>query len=94
MRAHQNGTQRRRYQSYFKRFLSRAASSFPLSSLVGSEGIMIVAIDPDETGQVGITFKGQYDTYLAVAKSGKAIHKGKSVRVVAVSGNELVVEEN
>jgi len=80
----------------FMRILTKqqGTSSFPLSSLVGSEGIMIVAIDPDETGQVGITFKGQYDTYLAVAKSGKAIHKGKSVRVVAVSGNELVVEEN
>lgn len=63
------------------------------TSFVGCTGTVIVPIDKGGIGEVGLSAGGQYRTCTAREMHGAEIPKGRSVRVVAVSGDDLIVEE-
>ena len=71
----------------------QSTSVVQTSSAVGTRGSVVVPIEEGRIGEVGITVGGQYMTYQAQSKDGKRIPKGRSVRVIEVSGGHLVVEE-
>ncbi len=71
----------------------QASSLVPTESLVGCTGTVTVPIGAGELGEVGVSASGQYNAYVAKACEGRAIEKGRHVRVVQAVGSQLVVEE-
>ncbi len=70
----------------------QSTSTVSTSSFVGYEGVVTVTIDQDRTGEVGLSVDGQYRTCVARGHNQAAIPKGRTVKVVAVSGDNLIVE--
>ena len=73
-------------------FRQQSSSGFDLGSLIGRPGRVVVAIPAQGTGQVAIEAGGGTSTLLARAGDGSAVPQDRSVRVVRVEGNVLVVE--
>ncbi len=71
----------------------QATSLVSTGTLVGKTGTVVTAIDPGTIGQVVVRVGTEAPTYLARTSTGKSIAKGKTVRVVATSGSEVVVDE-
>jgi membrane-bound ClpP family serine protease len=75
-------------------FVKQQANSIvSADSLVGSTGSVTVPIEKDNVGEVGVAVAGQYLNYTAISHGGNAIAKGRTIKVVGLSGNNLVVEE-
>jgi membrane protein implicated in regulation of membrane protease activity len=74
------------------RVLASAQSSdtFSLNDMVGSTGRVAVAIPANKFGSVLISFAGASHNMTATADA--AIPAGRVVKVVAIAGNNLVVE--
>jgi membrane-bound ClpP family serine protease len=70
----------------------QASSLIDTSSLVGASGVVTVSISEATSGEVGVTYAGRYMNFAAAA-GGRAIPKGKTVRVVKNIGSQLIVEE-
>lgn len=71
----------------------QGTSAYSLDSLINAEGTVSVGIDDNARGEVSVTVNDCLSSHMAVAKDGFAIAKGTFVRVVGVSGSELVVEK-
>lgn len=71
----------------------QGSSSYSMSSLINAEGTVSTGIDRNMRGEVCINAHKCYSSYIASSKDGNPISKGEFVKVVSVSGNELVVEK-
>jgi membrane protein implicated in regulation of membrane protease activity len=71
----------------------QASSLISTETLVGKTGTVTVPIDADGVGEVGISTGSQYVNYPARSRSGSAIPKGRTIRVVQSAGAQLIVEE-
>lgn len=71
----------------------QATSLVSTGTLVGKTGTVVIAIDAGTVGQVVVRVGTEAPTYLARTSPGKSIAKGKTVKVVATSGSEVVVDE-
>jgi len=74
-------------------YKQQVSSSINLTDLTGLLGIVTVSISSDSAGEVGITYKGQYDTYMAIPNNGVAISKAAHIKVIGIAGNQLKVEK-
>jgi membrane-bound ClpP family serine protease len=74
-------------------YKQQASSLVQTSSAIGQLGVVETSIAADAPGEVSLNVTGQYMTYIAKSAQGKAIPKGKTVKVVSHVGSELVVEE-
>lgn len=75
-------------------FIEQQASSVtPTDSLLGCTGTVIVPIDKDSMGEVGVSVGGEYHTFTARAHDCGPLGKGSAVRVVAVAGSILTVDK-
>lgn len=59
----------------------------------GQIGSVIIPIDANGVGSVGIHVHGQYITYMARSEKGTSISKGRMIEVINTAGTELVVRE-
>jgi membrane protein implicated in regulation of membrane protease activity len=75
--------------------LSRQQSSsiIATSTVVGCTGTVTVPIGAEDVGEIGVTMQGQYMNYSARSNNREPIAKGQSVRVVSVTGTQLMVEK-
>lgn len=71
----------------------QASSVSSAKNAIGSVGQVTVSIDADAAGEVGVSYGGQYLNYPARSRNGKAIPKGRQVKVVDATGSNLTVEE-
>jgi len=71
----------------------QATSLVSTGTLVGKTGTVTIGIDAGAVGQVVVRVGTEAPIYLARTSSGKSIAKGKTVRVIATSGSEVVVDE-
>jgi membrane-bound ClpP family serine protease len=71
----------------------QASSVSSAKNFIGSVGQVTVSIDADGVGEVGVSRGGQYVNYPARSRNGKAIPKGRQVKVVGATGANLTVEE-
>ena len=74
-------------------YKQQASSLVQTASAIGQTGTVDTSISADGMGEVSLNVGGQYMTYLAKSSRGIEIPKGRTVRVVAVVGSQLVVEE-
>jgi membrane-bound ClpP family serine protease len=74
----------------YKQQVSAAIST---SSAINQTGTVTISIESNMIGQIGIKICGQYVTYSAKSIDGKAISKDKTIQVVEIAGNLLVVKE-
>jgi membrane-bound ClpP family serine protease len=70
----------------------QSTSLVETSSIVGRTGTVTTAIGSNAVGQVVVTVGDQTFTYLARSSGEKEIAKGKTVKVVASSGSDIVVD--
>jgi membrane protein implicated in regulation of membrane protease activity len=61
--------------------------------VVGGTGQVTVSIGSEGMGEIGVTCGGRYVNYPARSADGKAIAKGRQVKVVNVGGGAVTVEE-
>jgi len=73
-------------------YKQQASSLFSTDSLIGSSGMVVVPIEQDSLGEVGISVLGQYNVYSARSKDGKPIPKGRTVRIVRAVGSHVIVD--
>jgi membrane protein implicated in regulation of membrane protease activity len=74
-------------------FIEQQASSvIATDSLLGCTGTVIVPIDKDAIGEIGVSVGGAYRTFAARMQGSGAVPKGHTVKVVGVSGSILTVE--
>ncbi len=81
------------YQMMNLIYKQQASSLVATETTLGKIGLVTTAIDAGSVGEVSLTVEGQYKTYLAKSTRGTAINKGSTVKIVAVVGSQLVVEE-
>jgi membrane-bound ClpP family serine protease len=75
-------------------FVEQQASSItPTDNLLGCTGTVIVPIDKDKVGEVGVSFGGEYHTFAARAADAGALAKGCAVKIVALTGSVLTVDK-
>jgi membrane protein implicated in regulation of membrane protease activity len=70
----------------------QSTSLVETSSIVGRTGTVTTAIGSRAVGQVVVAVGDQTFTYLARSPGEKEIAKGKTVKVVATSGSDIVVD--
>lgn len=65
-----------------------------LDNAIGHEGLVTITIPADKHhhGKVGISFQNRYRELEGIAKDQQELVKGTRVKVVAISGNQLVVK--
>jgi membrane-bound ClpP family serine protease len=71
----------------------QASSASSAKNAINSTGQVTVSIGADDAGEVGLTRGGQYLNYPARSRNGKAIPKGRQVRIVDATGGYVTVEE-
>lgn len=71
----------------------QANSLVSINDLVDQTGIVITPIDEGTVGEVTVSLGSQTLTYTARGNAGRAISKGRNIRVVATMGSQLLVEE-
>jgi len=71
----------------------RVDNTGKLSDTIGTYGTINLTIPEKGRGKVNVIIKGSYRTQDAVAKDGVEIKTGSPVKVVDVSGTELIVEQ-
>jgi len=75
-------------------FIEQQASSvIPTDNLLGCTGTVIVPIDKDKAGEIGVSLGGEYHTFAARAADAGALCKGCAVRIVAMTGSVLTVDK-
>lgn len=71
----------------------QSTSSLELGSAIGRVGNVTVEVPPGGTGEIGLSVSGQYTTFFARANaSDLSIPRGRTVKVVSVSGSTLIIE--
>ena len=81
------------YAILFVLIKEQATSLINTADVVGSTGQVTVPIEGGHVGEVGISFRGQYKAYTAIAEGRADIPKERTVRVMGLSGQNLVVKE-
>lgn len=71
----------------------QANSLIYTEDLINKTGIVTIPIDKDSVGQVDVSLGEQTVTHLARGFQGNPISKGKTVKVIASEGNQLLVQE-
>jgi len=74
-------------------YKQQGSSVVESSDAVGQTGTIITPIDQDAVGEVALTVKGCYRTFMACSHNGKAIEKGKMVTIQSAVGGKLTVKE-
>lgn len=74
-------------------YKQQASSLVQTSSAIGQLGVVETSIGEDTAGEVSLNVNGQYLTYIAKSSGGKAIPRGRTVKVRNTVGSELIVEE-
>ncbi|MGV8151887.1 MAG: NfeD family protein [Candidatus Nanoarchaeia archaeon] len=77
--------------SYF--YKQQSSSTIKLNDLIGSFGRVTVSINSMSSGEVGISYNGLYDTYLAVSNKKENIPQNTQIKVIGVAGSQLEVEK-
>ena len=72
----------------------QSSGTVPLRNAVGCEGSVYLNIPPNGVGKVMITVNNRLREFDATAKDHSEIKTGANIRVVAVSGDKLVVERS
>lgn len=81
------------YAILFVLIKEQATSLIATEDVVGATGQVTVPIQDGHVGEVGVSFRGQYKAYAAVAEGRVSIPKERTVRVTGLSGQNLVVKE-
>jgi len=71
----------------------QASSVSRAADVVNSVGEVTVSISENGIGEVGVTCGSRYLNYTARSRDGKAIAKGRQVRIVDAAGGSVTVEE-
>ncbi|HEU4430370.1 MAG TPA: NfeD family protein [Myxococcota bacterium] len=70
----------------------QSSGTIDLEHAVGEEGVVYLTIKPSSGGQVQLNVQGRLGIFDAQADGGGEIATGRTVRVVGVRANQLVVE--
>jgi membrane-bound ClpP family serine protease len=76
-------------------FIEQQASSVICSdALLGCTGTVTVPIDKDAVGEIGVSASGEYRTYTARAQGAGPLQKGRTVRIIGMTGSVVTVAED
>ena len=81
------------YAILFVLIKEQSSSVISTSDLVGAKGQVTVPIEGGHAGEVGISFRGQDRRYTAVAEGRVSIPRERTVQVMGLSGQNLIVKE-
>ena len=81
------------YAILFVLVKEQATSIISTQDIVGATGQVTVPIEGGHVGEVGISFRGLYKAYSAVAEGRADIPRERTVKVTGLSGQNLVVKE-
>lgn len=71
----------------------QSSSNLEIGSSIGKVGSVTIEIPAGGTGEINLSVSGQYATFFAKAKDATVtIPRGRTVKVVSVSGPTLIVE--
>jgi len=73
-------------------YSSQASSTITDSDIIGCIATLIDAIPENGNGQISCMLRGREITFLARSKSGQAIARGNTVKVISKAGNIVTVE--
>jgi membrane-bound ClpP family serine protease len=72
----------------------QANSVIGSDALLGCTGTVTVPIDKDGIGEIGVSVSGEYRTYAARAQGSGPLQKGRTVRIVGMTGSVVMVDED
>ena len=72
----------------------KSDGTMSLDNAIGHEGLVTITIPADKHhyGKIGISFQNRYRELEGISKDQQELAKGTRVKVVAISGNQLVVK--
>ncbi len=70
----------------------QGSSVIPTDSLLGCTGTVIVPIEQDGMGEIGVSVGGEYRTFAARLQGAGIVQKGHAVKIVGVSGSIVTVD--
>jgi membrane protein implicated in regulation of membrane protease activity len=72
----------------------QASSVISSEALLGCAGTVLVPIDKEGMGEIGVSVAGEYRTFAARTQSPGPLPKGHAVRIVGVTGSIVTVDED
>jgi len=72
----------------------KSDGTMSLDNAIGHEGLVTITIPADKHhhGKIGISFQNRYRELEGISEGSQELAKGTRVKVVAISGNQLVVK--